>query len=298
MLKYYLAEAVDSSLLLSFLCSLLGISAASYYHHVNLFLSILVIIGAILAHISVNVIDDYVDFKVGIDKETIKTKFSGGTKLLVGKFVKPEKVLLMGMLSIVLGLIIGAYLTYINIWILPIIAVGVISTVLYTRYLTHLPLLAELLVALNFALISFGSFIIVNGSLANIYAVFFLFVPAGLQIGNILFVNEIPDRQVDRKHGRRSIVVLIDDKKLLAVAFAFFSMVSYALIVIGVALGVVPYLALAGLLTVFLAYIVARGIRNYKDPKSFERFMGMNVINSLLYLILLSAAYLLSVFAL
>ncbi len=39
----------------------------------------LALLGAFLAHISVNTLNEYFDFKSGLDLETIKTPFSGGS---------------------------------------------------------------------------------------------------------------------------------------------------------------------------------------------------------------------------
>ena len=71
MLKHYLAETFEPTLLFGLLNSFLGIAAAAYYGHENFSLAVLVIVGVILAQIAVNLLNDYIDYKSGIDKETM-----------------------------------------------------------------------------------------------------------------------------------------------------------------------------------------------------------------------------------
>jgi len=42
----------------------------------------LALLGAFLAHVSVNTLNEYYDFKSGLDLETIRTPFSGGSGAL------------------------------------------------------------------------------------------------------------------------------------------------------------------------------------------------------------------------
>ena len=70
-------------LALTFVCVFLGASTVvANQANVNLTLLILALFGALLAHISVNTLNEYFDFKSGLDLETIKTQFSGGSGAL------------------------------------------------------------------------------------------------------------------------------------------------------------------------------------------------------------------------
>ena len=62
----------------------------------NLYNAALTMLGVVLLHASVDVLNDYWDFKRGIDTRTKRTPFSGGTGVL------PERLL-------VAGASIGAY---------------------------------------------------------------------------------------------------------------------------------------------------------------------------------------------
>ena len=80
--KIAFLETRPQFLILSITLVLIGSSAAFFhgYHHIpHTFLALL---GLIAFHISVNVLNDYHDYKSGIDLHTQRTPFSGGSGLL------------------------------------------------------------------------------------------------------------------------------------------------------------------------------------------------------------------------
>ena len=104
----WMGEAFEPSLLMSFLLVSLGAAAAAYDGFFNLTYYILTIIGVTLTQNAVNVLNDYHDFKTGVDARTIKP-FSGGSMFLVSGLIKPRSVFLFGMASLLLALPIGVY---------------------------------------------------------------------------------------------------------------------------------------------------------------------------------------------
>ena len=160
--------------------------------------------------IAVNLIDDYEDYSSGLDKETVKTKFSGGSELLTKKLIKPRYVLAIGVIAFILAALIGVYLISKDIVLLPIALVGGVSALFYAKYLSKVPLLSEPLTGLNFALVCFGCFIAAGGSLGSAALFSFAGIAAGFQVAVAVIVNYMPDRRSDRKHGRMGMVVLIN----------------------------------------------------------------------------------------
>ncbi len=66
-------------LILTPACVVLGLATAIWTSgQVNWFHFVLVLIGALSAHISVNTFNEYFDFKSGLDGDTKRTPFSGG----------------------------------------------------------------------------------------------------------------------------------------------------------------------------------------------------------------------------
>ncbi len=67
-------------LILTPACVVLGLATAIWTEGtVNWFHFVLVLIGAVSAHISVNAFNEYFDFKSGLDEKTQRTPFSGGS---------------------------------------------------------------------------------------------------------------------------------------------------------------------------------------------------------------------------
>ena len=78
-LKTWFAETRPHFLLLTPVCVFVGIAVAVYQSDSLKALHLaLALLGALLAHISVNVLNDYFDYRSGIDLETRRTPFSGG----------------------------------------------------------------------------------------------------------------------------------------------------------------------------------------------------------------------------
>ena len=86
-----------------------GLALAIWYQpqNVSLVYAILTYIGIFCLHSSVDLLNDYWDFKRGIDLRTKKTKFSGGTGVLPQGLLKPRHVYLAGIFFLILGLMIG-----------------------------------------------------------------------------------------------------------------------------------------------------------------------------------------------
>jgi 1,4-dihydroxy-2-naphthoate octaprenyltransferase len=293
MLKHYLAEALEPTLLFGILCCILGIIVASFYVKVNLSTAILLLIGVFFAHISVNVIDDYVDYKRGIDAETIKTNFSGGSSLIVNGSLKPRNVLLLGLGAFVIAAIIGTYLIVQHPIAIPFVVVGGVTILLYASHMVNVPYLAEPITAINFTLIGLGSFVVATSSTLHLLPAFLVTFPAGCMVGIALLANEMPDREIDKKHGRRSGVVMLDSNKKSAYYYLAFETISYASIAYGVIARIIPYTeSIVFLLTPIVA-ICFLAIKNYSNPKSFEKYMGFNAIHSLLLPLFLIIGYLL-----
>lgn len=294
MIKQYLIEVLEPTLLFSLLNSMIGIAAAVYYHALASFiLAAFVVVGVVLAQIGVNLIDDYVDYRSGLDREATRTKFSGGSELVVSGKVKLNHVLIIGTVAIVTAGTIGLYLISINSYILSLVFIGAVSMLFYARYLVKIPFLAEPLVALNFAMIGLGSFIVSTGSIAHSFNMIFAALPGGMLVASTLVVHEVPDMRVDKKFGRRSGVVMLKSPKNAAIFYLLIQGLIYLLIASGMLLNALPIGFAITFITMPLTIYVFFALRGYKSPASFEPRMAVNVINALVFTLLLSIAYIL-----
>ena len=98
-IKFWL-HAIRIKFLISSIVSILIGLLINYHHHnfINVYYAILTTCGVVLLHISVDLLNDYWDFKRGIDNKTHRTKFSGGTGILPSGVIKPPHFYFMGML--------------------------------------------------------------------------------------------------------------------------------------------------------------------------------------------------------
>lgn len=290
-LKHYLIEIFEPTILFGFLPALLGVVAAWHYHSLNPVTGALAVIGVLFAQISVNLIDDYVDYTSGLDKDTVKTKFSGGSSLVVKKLVRLDYVLAIGVIFFLAAASIGCYLIYRNVLLLPFALIGALTVLLYAAFLSRVPFLAEPLVALNFALVCLGCFVAAGGPIGNLGLVAFAAIPAGIQVGLAVIVNYLPDREPDRKHGRRNAVVMIGSNRGTAALYLSLEAIAYLLVISGAILGAIPLPSLLVVITVPVVLGIACEIAGYKNPKAYEKAMANAAMAELAFILMLVIAF-------
>ncbi|MFQ5644867.1 MAG: prenyltransferase, partial [Thiogranum sp.] len=229
-----------SFLVLTPACVLLGLGTSlAAQSPVNYFMVLLVLAGAVAAHISVNTLNEYYDFKSGLDLKTIKTPFSGGSGALPACPDMAGPVLVSGLLSLTVTVVIGAYLALgSGIQIMPVGLVGVLLIVTYTQWLNRFPVLCLLAPGLGFGvLMVVGTHVILTGEYARLPWLvspvpFFL-------INNLLLLNQYPDIRADADVGRKTFPIAFGVKKSNAV-YAFFMLSAYLWIVWLVVRGYIP----------------------------------------------------------
>lgn len=295
MIKYYLMEMFEPTLLYGLSLAVLGTAAAFHYGYFSLLYAVLVIIGTVLAQMSVNVISDYFDYSSGLDRELVRKKsgeLSGGSSLLADGLIKPKYTLVMGHLIFLAAGLIGVYLLYVRIQVLPILIIAVPSILLYAKYVKRIPYLSEPLCTFNYTLIAFGSFVVVSGIYALSYGVAFAFVPAGILLGgDALFVNEVPDRTVDKKYGVKHSAVMLGTSKKIGLYYLAFQSLAYVIMVVGIFFAFVPVFALACLLTLPTTFYVFKGLYS-GNSKKYASYLKMHTISSFVFALILSLSYL------
>lgn len=282
-LKIWFLETRPSFLLLVPVCVFTGAAASLYdgYPFRPLYFA-LAFVGALFAHISVNVLNEYSDYRTGIDSRTQRTPFSGGSGLLPAGLLKPGQALMLGLGSLAVTVAIGIYFAVIYTWtILPLGIVGVLIIILYTPYLTRLPGITELVgPGLGFGLMVLGTYVTQTGD----YRVSSVLVSlvAGLLIANLLLINEFPDVEADRPAGRKHLPIILGRAKA-AWIYCAIAVMAYAVIVVGVAIGSLPLWALLGLGTLPLGVkAMAGALKHHSDVPKLIPALGMNVMAVLL----------------
>ncbi len=278
-LKPWLGLMRADFLYLDIACVLLATGAAVWTHgEIDLLYLILAFLGAVTAHVSVNALNEYSDFRSGLDLHSQRTPFSGGSGTLKDRPDLAPAALGIGVGSLTLTALIGLYFFLVRGWlILPLGALGLVVIVVYTNWITRMPLLSLLVTGLGFGLLMVtGTYYVLTGEVT--WTSFFAsLIPFFL--GNCLWLlNQFPDVEVDQTVGRRSLPMLIG-RKASSVVYGLFLLGTFVSLIVGVWLGYLPLAALLGLLIFPLAAITAVGVyRHAQDLPKLMPYMGYNVL--------------------
>jgi len=275
--KVWVAETRPQFLLLTPVCVFAGIAASIYDGNpFNGLYFALSFIGALCAHIAVNVLNDYFDYRSGVDLKTVRTPFSGGSGILPSAAMRPNEVLALGLGSLAVVIGIGIYfITVYGAAILPLGLAGVLFASLYTPLITRLPAASEF-AAGGFALMILGTYFTQAGTYSAAAAVSTIL--GWLLIANLLLLNEVPDAEADRMGGRRHLPILIGPRGAVIV-YSGIVIASYGAIVGGVVTGALPVLALLGLLTLpFGIKAITGALKSYANIEKLIPALGANII--------------------
>ena len=279
-LKAWFMEIRGPFLALSLVLTPIGGAIAWHDGSFNLGYFLLAWIGAILAHVSVNVLNEYFDYKSGLDFHTQKTPFSGGSGMLTAGLIEPRQSYLLGVACLLVDAAIGAYFIIVQGWgLLPVILLGGLFTYFYTPYLARWRV-GELAAGLGLGtLVVLGSYFVQTGRYT--WEVILASLAPGFLTANLLLLNEFPDLEADRQVGRRNLVMALGRKKA-AWLFVALLVCTYLSIGLGVAFGFMPWPVLITLLTVPLARKAIEGaLRHYDDIPKLIPALGANVMTIL-----------------
>ncbi|MEM1873284.1 MAG: prenyltransferase [Acidilobaceae archaeon] len=174
------------------------------------FESLLAVLGVSIAHLSVNAINDIQDHLSGLDRETSRTPYSGGTKLLVESKLSLAEAILLAIATFVIAASIGLYFSLLyGLTIFLFVVIGALIIILYDPYLLRVGL-GELGVFAKGVLVFLGCAYIASREL------YLPAIPIGAIYGLLsvasLYVNQIPDAEADAKYGRRTLPVILGDR--------------------------------------------------------------------------------------
>lgn len=238
----------------------------------------LTMVGVMALHASVDLLNDYWDFKRGIDTSTKRTKMSGGTGVLPEGLLKPKSVYRAGIAFLVIGSMIGAYfITTDGIVIAAILGFAVLSIYFYSTKIVDSGL-AEFFVAVKGTMIVLGTYFIQANQITAEA------ITGGIVIGVlsslVLFIASFPDYEADKSKGRKTLVIALG-KKRAANVFWIFPGISFTLIAFGVIYGLFPLSCLLALVTIPLIIIAGRGLKkNYDSIDNLVPFMSKTLLYS------------------
>lgn len=239
--------------------------------------TLLVFVGAVLAHAAVNLLNEYEDFTSGLDLMTRRTPFSGGSGALPELPSAARGVLWAGLGTLGLVIAIGGYF----LWLrgLPMFvlgAAGVILVLTYTRWITRSPWLCLLAPGIGFGPVMVLGAMIALGAQLDAAAIVCASV-ALLLVSELLLINQIPDAEADRMIGRRHLVITLGPTVAARVVSGLL-LGSHLLIVVATLAGILPPSSLLALLSLPGAlWISLRLPGALTDPEALNRMLGTNV---------------------
>jgi len=282
-MRLILGAARPRFLLLSPVCVSLGFAAAvADGIRLDPMVSALVLLGAISAHVSVNTLNEYLDYRSGLDFLTVRTPFSGGSGILPAHPELASAVLRLARASLGAAALIGFWLAWRSgAGLLPLGLAGLALIYFYTGPINRHPWLCLIAPGLGFGpLMVTGSHYAVMGSYSST-ALAASLIPLFL-ISNLLLLNQFPDREADREAGRRHPLIAWGLHRCSHV-YAGLLAAAYLSLILGVCLSFLPKTCLLGLATLPLALRAARGVlRNAENTAKLLPFMAVNVSLSLL----------------
>lgn len=245
---------------------------------IDLFNVILTFAGVMALHASVDLLNDFWDFKRGIDTKTTRTRMSGGTGVLPEGLLKPSTVYRVGVAFLIVGSLIGSYFVITDgIIIAVLLGFAILSIYFYSTKIVDSGL-GEFFVAVKGAMIVLGTFYIQSGQITMES------ILAGIVVGSlsslVLFIASFPDHDADKSRGRKTLVIAAGKQKA-AKLFWIFPLVSYAAIMIGVYTNLFPLISLISFLSVPLMIKSGLGLqKNFDSVENLVPFMSSTLMFS------------------
>jgi 1,4-dihydroxy-2-naphthoate polyprenyltransferase len=250
--------------------------------------AILTYFGIICLHISVDLLNDYWDFKRGIDTNTKRTKYSGGTGVIPENLINSKLIYCAGVIFLILGGLIGLYFVTIKgIIILILLIFAIISIYFYSTNIVNAGL-GELFVAIKGSMIVLGSYYIQSDQidLTSIY----VGVIIGLLSAVVLLVTSFPDYEADKKSGRRTLVIVMGKENSIKLYITIVT-ITYAMIIGGSIFNVMTIFSTIALLSLPFAFKAALKLRRFNETSELVSSMANTIIYSRICGILLAISF-------
>ena len=283
-IKFFLASiiAITNGILYSYLT----------YNIFNIIDALLTYVGVIFLHASVDIFNDYWDYKRGIDTTTKRTKFSGGTGVLPEKKLEPNIVYKAGFLSMVIGIAIGGYFIFQSgLLIAIILAVAILSIYFYSTTIVNIGL-AETLVAVKGTMIVIGTSFVQSGIVD--LPVVYLGIIIGLLSSIVLYIAAFPDFAADKEKGRKTLVILIGKNKSARI-FPLLIILIYSLISIGIIMQYLPIYSILTFSSLIFAIRSAKKLKNYDNIEDLVKAISYTITFSRIVGICLILSYLIAI---
>jgi 1,4-dihydroxy-2-naphthoate octaprenyltransferase len=242
--------------------------------------------GALAAHVSVNALNEYGDFRSGLDFLTRRTPFSGGSGTLVKRPDLAPLARRIGLVALAVTATAGLLLVWRTGWrLLPLGLAGVGLIYFYTGPINRNRFLCLVAPGLGFGpLMVVGTCYAVTGELSAT-ALAASLIPFFL-VNNLLLLNQFPDVEADRAVGRENFPVDAGLSASLRI-YGLFALLAYLSLIGGWAGGLFPTAVLPALLTALAVVYIYAGVSRVLAAREsggshLVPYLGINVAVTLI----------------
>lgn len=246
----------------------------------DLYWFLVALIAVYCIEIGKNAVNEYVDYLSGVDRFVSpdkRTPFSGGKKTVVDGKLTLTEVVIIAIVTFLIAGGIGLYIiSFKEISVLWIGIAGILLSIIYSIPPFKLAYrgLGEITVGLTFGpLIVLGVYCLQTGKVD--LSALLISIPIGVQIANVLWINQFPDYEADLRGNKRNWVVRLGKQRSVKI-FAILFLIAYSWFIL---LAVVLRNAfwLLGLISVPLAVRAVKVAQQYYDdiPKLTEANLRM-----------------------
>jgi 1,4-dihydroxy-2-naphthoate octaprenyltransferase len=182
--------------------------------------------------------------------------------------LKPSQVYQAGIAMLVIGSAVGAFfILERGITIAIILGFAIVSIYFYSTRIVDSGL-GEIFVAIKGSMIVLGTYFVQSShiTLEPIIAG----IVSGILSSTVLFVNSFPDFDADKKHGRKTLAIILGKDKASSAVWIF-PLITYGIIITSVTLGIFPIISIITLATIPL--VIKFGIALKQHYQDVERLV-------------------------
>ncbi|HIS29241.1 MAG TPA: 1,4-dihydroxy-2-naphthoate polyprenyltransferase [Candidatus Avamphibacillus intestinigallinarum] len=275
----------------SFVPVFVGTMLAWLDGHLHILLLAAMLLASILIQSATNMFNEYYDFVGGIDTE--HSVGIGGT--IVRDGISPKTVLNLALVFYGISILLGVYICIASSWWIAVI--GLICMAfgyLYTGGpfpISRTPF-GEVFAGFFMGTVIIGiSYFIQSGT---IHAdVMYISIPVAIFIGCLNFANNIRDHDGDKQNGRKTLAILLGQKRAISLLTILF-IVSYALTILFIFIGLLPMWSFITLLSAKKAAEVITKFKGKNNPIEMMPAMAATGKTNTIYGMLLGISLLIS----
>jgi 1,4-dihydroxy-2-naphthoate octaprenyltransferase len=237
--------------------------------------TLLALVGLVLLHAAVNALNEASDMATGIDLQTTRTPFSGGSGTLPAGRLSVGATRAFAYACATFGGLVGGWFALrLGLPFALLMAAGAAAVLFYSDVFARVGV-GELVAGLGLGALPVWGAAWVQGPPPG-PAALWAGVPAFFMTLNLLLLNEFPDEDADRAGGRKNLVLILG-RRGAALVYAAAATLAPCAIVAAVALGALPPLALAAVLpSLLLAKPLAWALGDSREPVPVAA-LGANV---------------------